>query len=153
MVHFVRRIAIAVEADVAAMGALAIDEEAEAGLDVWVVSAYAEFGGVIIIVVIDGGDACLELRIVRDLDDHIMIGASLGVVVPQPDGVDGSGFLQIDLDPLEAVEQFDEISFASLFIAIGDEVERTDDRVVVAAGYLFPLESRAVPWGTKNTGA
>jgi hypothetical protein len=37
------------------------------------------------------------------LDDNIMVSAALGVEMPEPDGVDGSLLLEVDLNPLEAV--------------------------------------------------
>ena len=139
MVHLVGGVAIAIEADVAALGILAIGDETEAAFDVGVVRTLAQLGDVLIVVVIDGGHTGLEVGIVGNLDDHALVGALLRVIVPDADGVDGGGFLQVDLDPLRAFEQFDEVAFASLFVAVGDELEVADDRIVIAAGDLLVL--------------
>ena len=54
--------------------------------------------------------------------------------VPEPNGRDGRRLFEIDLHPLEAVEEFDEVTFAGILFAISDEREFTDDRRVIAAG-------------------
>jgi hypothetical protein len=82
-----------------------------------------------------------------------VIGALLRVEVPDPDGGDRWALFEVDLHPLQAVEQFDEVALAGFLVAIGDEVEVADDRGVVAAGDGLALESSTVPSGTRNSGA
>ena len=57
--------------------------------------------------------------------------------VPEPEGGDGGAFFEVDLDPLGAVEQLDEVAFAGFLVAVGDEGEVADDRIGIAAGDFF----------------
>ena len=137
VVHFVRGISLAVEADIAALGSLAVGNHPEPGFSIRAVRAFAHVGGVVEIVVVNRGHAILELRIIGNLDDHIVVGPHLGMEVPNPDAIDLGAFLKIDLHPLGAVHQLDEVTFSSVLLTIGDEIERTDDRIRIAAGDLL----------------
>ncbi len=79
-----------------------------------------------------------------------MVGEFLGVEMPQPDGGNGRALLKVDLHPLEAVEQLNEVAFAGVLVAVGDEFEFTDDGGVVTTGDGFTLgEQRGALWDEK----
>lgn len=64
VVEFVGGVAFTIEADVLGFGGIAVDEQSEACFVVWLVAAFAEFGRVIVVVVVECGDAFIELGIV-----------------------------------------------------------------------------------------
>ena len=134
MVHLVGGVAIAVEADVAAFGAFAVDHATVVGFDVSGVFAFAEGEGVVVVGVEDGGDTGFELSIIRDLDDDVDVSLSLLVVVPHEDLLDGGGFFEVDLDPLLARSQFHEGTVGAIWIAVGDEGEIANDGGGVGGG-------------------
>jgi hypothetical protein len=57
VVEFVGGVAVGVEANVTTGGALGLDQAALVGFDVGGILAGAKFGGVVVVVVIDGRDA------------------------------------------------------------------------------------------------
>ncbi|MFN9960605.1 MAG: hypothetical protein ACK55I_46580, partial [bacterium] len=56
----------------------------------------------------------------------------LGVIVPDPNGLDGGLLFEVDLHPLKAVGEFEEIAFACFFIPVGDVGQVADDGKIVA---------------------
>ena len=134
MVHVVGGVAGAVEAHVLGFLALGIDQFSKTTFDIRAVIAFADFGGVVVIVVVDSGDSGFKFGITGELHDHIMIGACLAVEVPDPDGGDFGFFFKVDLHPLQAIEDFHEVAFASVFVTVGDVGEVANDREVIAAG-------------------
>lgn len=135
VVHVVGCVACAVEANVLGVGALGVDEFAETCIHVGLVRAFALFGGVVVVVVEEGGDAAGEFRIIGYLNDHVMVGAFLRVVVPNPDGREVRWGFEVDLYPLRTVHDLYEIAFACFLVAVGDVFKFADDWEVVAAGY------------------
>ena len=77
MVHVVGGVAVAVEANVLSFCAFGVDQLAEAGLDVGLVVAFAQLGGVVEVVVEECGHSGGEFRIVGDLHDNVVVGAFL----------------------------------------------------------------------------
>lgn len=137
VVHVARGIALAVETDIAALDAADRNKETILGLDVGSVGAGAEGGRVVEVVVENGGHAGGEGRIIRDLNDDIMVGTALGMEMPEPDRLDIGFLLEVDLHPLETIGELNEIAFPGILLAIGHIRNLADDRKVVAAGDGF----------------
>lgn len=137
VVHVVGSVAVAVEANVLSVGALGVDEFTKACVNVGFVGACALFGGVVVVVVEECGHSCREFRVVGDLHDDIVIGTRLRVVVPHPNGCQVGRGAEVDLHPLYAIHQFNEVAFTRFFVAIGDVCKLADDREVVAGDDWF----------------
>ena len=138
MVHVVRGVAAAVEPDVAGLDALGVDEPALVGFDVFLVLADAEAGRVVVVVVEDRRHAVDEILVVGDLDDDVPIDAGLAVIVPDEDRADRACVCpEVDLDPLGAGAEFDEIAVLARLFAVRDEAQLADDRLHVARGHGF----------------
>ena len=93
--------------------------------------------GVVEVVVEDGLHVLGEVGVVGDLDDHVVIDAAFGVVVPDDHGVDVGRLLQVDLHPLLAGGQLDEAAVGAFLVAVGDQVQLADDRGRVAGSDLL----------------
>jgi len=68
-----------------------------------------------------------------------VVGATLGVVVPDPERLDGGFLFEVDLHPLEAVGKFEEVAFACLFLPVGDVGQVADNGKPVTASDDFPI--------------
>ena len=85
VVQFAGGIAIAVKADVATLGAFCIKETAMIGLHPDFVRTGTETAAVVVVSVVDRGDAGLELRVIGDLHIHVEVNNAVLVVVPSKD--------------------------------------------------------------------
>src|SRR5204862_8092110 len=65
--------AFAKEPEVTSFGALGIDQPAFEGLEVFAVSADAQTGTIVLVIVENGSDIFEEIRIIRQLDDNVVI--------------------------------------------------------------------------------
>lgn len=59
------------------------------------------------------------------------------MVVPNPDGAELGGGAEVDLDPLEPVHEFDKVTLAGVFVAVGDIFEFSDDGEIVTTDDLL----------------
>src|SRR5512137_1757555 len=91
VVHVVRRVAGAVEAHVAGLDPLGVEQPSLIGLDVFLVLAGAEAGGVVVVVVEDRRDTADEVLVVGNLDDDVPVDPGLAVIVPGDDGAQDLG--------------------------------------------------------------
>ena len=131
VVHGVGAIAGAPEAEVLAFGTFGVDVAAFVGFNVGGLFADPEPGRVVVVVVVDGFDAVNEIRVVGDLDDHVVVGAGLGVEVPDEDPEDLGGFFQVNLHPLFLGGEFYEVALFAVLVTVGDEFKVADDREIV----------------------
>ena len=146
VVHVAGRISSGVQSDIATFGLFRIQEESKARFNIRTFAALAQFGRVVVVVVENSFHAFTELRIIGDLDNHVMVGPRLAVIVPEPYGFNFRGFFEINLNPLEAVHQFDEIAFTRLLVSVGDVLKLSENGEVIAAGNFFSAgeENRVV---------
>src|ERR1035437_3942499 len=133
VVHFVGRVALAVKADITAFRAFRVNQFAFVGFDVGEVFAGADG------VVENRGHILFKLRVVGNLHDHVGINAGLGMEMPDDHGGNFRFLFQVNLHPLLAGAEFNPGAFVAFLVAIGDEVERADDGLVVAGGNFFAL--------------
>ena len=92
---------------------------AEAGLRVFRLGAGALAGGVVGVIIEDGGHSGGEGSVVGDLDDDVVVGAAVAVVMPDFDVVEGVGSAEVELDPLGAGADLHPVGRSE--IVIGDE--------------------------------
>src|SRR5687768_7686846 len=77
VVKFVRRISVAVEPYIPASLAFCLDEPAFVSLDVRWVRSGSQARRIVVVVVVDRLDVLLELRVVGNLNDHVVVSAGL----------------------------------------------------------------------------
>jgi hypothetical protein len=152
VVELVGGVAVAGEADVAAVGAFAVEEFALVVFDVGLVFTFAELGGVVVVVVEDRGDAGLEGGVIGDLDDDVVVDAGLGVEVPDGDGGDFGGCAEVDLDPLRGRPELDVGAvvpdLSPSLMNVSSPMTGRESLLVT----VLPLERLTVPLGTMRSG-
>ena len=73
--------------------------------------------------------------------------------MPDENGIDVCALRQVDLHPLFAWPEFDPRAFIAGLVAIGDQVQRSDHRIVVAGGNLLTLGKIDGASGNHEVGA
>ena len=105
------------------------------------------------VVVENRRHALYEVFIVRNLNDDVAIDARLGVIMPDEDGAKVIFALEVDLDPLHAGAQFDEISVLAGFLAVRDEPGLADHRLPVAGRHRPPKRNELCPFRDEERAA